>query len=108
MKIPTKTDAMSVAQRAHSRPRGQGDSWFFMAPIELNDPDGPQLEVRTTSYKLAVAERSRRIAMTALVIMGWPARDAKRAIYDDTKAPTASLDRVNRALHRLEQSDAAD
>ena len=100
MNFLQKTQAMRAATQSHSYPRGYGDSWFFMAPSSLESINGPQSEVRAGSYRQAVTERSRRIAVTVLVLMGWSESDARRTIYDDPNAPNQTLARINRALER--------
>ena len=67
----TKTQAIAAAQKACGKPirRGHTD-WVMYVPHCTTKPEGPDTEVRATSYQQAMTKRTGYVAEIALHHMG--------------------------------------
>lgn len=67
----TKTQAIAAAQKACGKPirRGHTD-WVMYVPHCTTKPEGPDTEVRATSYQKAMTKRTGYVAEIALHHMG--------------------------------------
>ena len=67
----SKTQAIKAAQKACGRPIRRGHTDFVMyLPHCTTKPEGPDTEVRATSYQMAMTIRTGYVAEIALHFMG--------------------------------------
>ena len=91
----TKTEALRIAQKAHSQPYQHG-GWKFTAPRSIMPLSGQVSEVSCRDYWHARQERAGAVAAAALHLMGWDWYDAHRAV--EWAQPGNARDLVNGLL----------
>lgn len=66
----TKTAALKAAQAAISMPQGKATSWMIVAPFNAGAVEGPRTEHHYTSHSEAMRDRTTRVVLLALALMG--------------------------------------
>ena len=91
----TKTEALRIAQKAHSQPYRHG-GWKFTAPRSIVPLSGQVSEVSCRDFWHARQERASAVAAAALQLMGWDWHDAFMAVEFAQPGDARAL--VNAAL----------
>lgn len=88
----TKTQALAIARRAHSKVAGGFASGYqFQHPAQLGQPNGKAVTFSCSDYNAARKARTLMVAQCALVLMGWPRHEAARAAADLASDAVGSL-----------------